>query len=116
MIQDWVNDWRRLGVTADVAPGTGKQIQVGNLSVALFNRDNEFFAASDSCGDCGGSISAGAIEDNAVFCPGCGRGYRFTSGSVSVERAQNRLYTYPVMVVDDDVFALIEKLPKSARP
>ena len=116
MKQDWVNDWHRIGATDDVAPGSGTRIQIGDLSVALFNRDDEFFAASDSCGDCGGSISACEIEDNAVFCPGCGRGYRFTSGSVSAERARNRLYTYPIMVVGDEIFALIEETPRSAKP
>ena len=115
MDQDWVNDWYRLGAVGDVAADSAVQIDVAGFLVVLFNRDGELIAASDRCGDCSGSLSKGDIEDNAVWCPGCGRGYRFAAGSVQVERARHRLLTFPTMVVDDEVFAWIEALLSTLR-
>ncbi|MDX1512984.1 MAG: Rieske 2Fe-2S domain-containing protein [Gammaproteobacteria bacterium] len=107
MNEDWVNDWYLLGATSDVTDGTVGRRRVGSVQLAVFSRDGNFFAARDACITCRASLAGGNVRDDAVQCPACDRWLRFTSEPADEE---DLLATYPVMVVNEEVFAWIEGL------
>jgi len=105
MNQDWDNDWYLLCAAADIAPGTAGRHVVGPHNLAVFNIDGDFFAAPDACNECRAAISEGVVIDDAVECKGCGSAFKI----VAHEQGDGaRLSTYPVMVVDEEIFAWIE--------
>jgi NAD(P)H-dependent nitrite reductase small subunit len=54
---------------ADVAPGTGKAVVVGDREIALFNVDGTFYALDNTCPHQGGPLAEGWIEGETVTCP-----------------------------------------------
>jgi len=112
MNHDWANDWYLLCAAADIVPGTVGRRTVGMHSFAVFNIDGNFVAAADACEDCRTAISEGAIMDEAVECKGCGSTFPIIAHGLNDGNTENQLSTYPVMVVDEEIFAWIEKEPR----
>jgi NAD(P)H-dependent nitrite reductase small subunit len=54
---------------ADVAPGTGKTVVVGEREIALFNAGGRFYALDNTCPHQGGPLAEGWIEGETVTCP-----------------------------------------------
>ncbi|TCH98332.1 Rieske (2Fe-2S) protein [Roseococcus sp. SYP-B2431] len=50
-----------VATTGEIAPGSSKLVTVRGRSVALFNRDGEYFAISNTCPHAGGSLCHGAL-------------------------------------------------------
>jgi nitrite reductase/ring-hydroxylating ferredoxin subunit len=116
MNQDWVNDWYLLGATADIAPGAVGRRIAGTHNLAVFNIDGKFFAAADACIVCRTAISEGAIISDAVECKGCGSTFRIIPHELGDGKTGSQLSTYPVMVVDDEIFAWIARISHQAAP
>jgi 3-phenylpropionate/trans-cinnamate dioxygenase ferredoxin subunit len=108
MNQDWVNDWYLLCAAADIAPGTVGRRVVGPHNLAVFNIDGDIFAAADACNECRTAISEGAVTDDVVECKGCGGAFKIVAHELRERGEGDRLATYPVMVVDEEIFAWIE--------
>ena len=53
---------------ADVGPGTALKVEAGDLTLAVFNVDGEFYVTDDLCTHGPGSLSEGYIEDEVVEC------------------------------------------------
>jgi nitrite reductase/ring-hydroxylating ferredoxin subunit len=53
---------------ADVAPGTALKVETGELTLAVFNVDGEFYVTDDACTHGPGSLSEGYIESDVVEC------------------------------------------------
>lgn len=54
---------------ADVPPGTGKVVDVGGASVALFNVEGRFHAIGNVCPHQGGPLGEGILDGCVVTCP-----------------------------------------------
>ena len=54
--------------TADVSPGNALKVETGDLTLAVFNLDGEFYVTDDLCTHGPGSLSEGYIEDDVVEC------------------------------------------------
>jgi nitrite reductase (NADH) small subunit len=54
---------------ADVAPGTGKAVMIGDREIALFHVDDGFYALDNTCPHQGGPLCEGWIEGKTVTCP-----------------------------------------------
>ena len=52
----------------EVAPGTALKVEKGELALAVFNVDGEFYVIDDSCTHGPGSLSEGYIEGDVVEC------------------------------------------------
>jgi nitrite reductase/ring-hydroxylating ferredoxin subunit len=110
MNEDWVNDWYLLGATTDLAEGCVAPRTVGGLNLVVLRAGGEFFAARDACSDCALSLAGGVVRGNAVECPECGQQLAFSHNPADPAANNTRLSTFPVMVVDDEIFAWIEEL------
>ncbi len=108
MNQDWVNDWYLLCAAADIAPGTVGRRTLGTHSFAVFNIDGNFVVAADACNDCRTAISEGVVMADTVECKGCGSAFKLRAHELREQGEGARLCPYPVMVVDEEIFAWIE--------
>src|SRR5258705_2024133 len=53
---------------ADVTPGNALKVENGDLVLAVFNVDGEYFVTDDLCTHGPGSLSEGYIEQDVVEC------------------------------------------------
>lgn len=93
--------------TADVPPGTGKTVHVGDRPVALFNVDGTIHAYEGVCLHRGGPVGDGDIEDGVVTCPWHGWQYETATGRHTLDRSIG-LRPYDVHVEGD---AIVVALP-----
>lgn len=52
----------------EVPAGTALRIEAGNLTLAVFNLDGQFYVTDDSCTHGPGSLSDGYIDGDVVEC------------------------------------------------
>jgi nitrite reductase/ring-hydroxylating ferredoxin subunit len=89
--------------TSDVAPGSALKVENGDLVLAVFNVDGEFFVIDDTCTHGPGSLSEGYIEDDVVECNFHNGQFNIKTGEVVSPPCMIPIKTYPVSVVDDRV-------------
>jgi nitrite reductase/ring-hydroxylating ferredoxin subunit len=89
--------------TSDVAPGSALKVENGDLILAVFNIDGEFFVIDDTCTHGPGSLSEGYIEDDVVECNFHNGQFNIKTGEVVSPPCMIPIKTYPVSVVDDRV-------------
>ena len=88
----------------EIAPGTGRQVTIGDQWIGLFNLDGTYHAVDNVCLHRGGPLSDGAIAGCVVTCPWHGWQYDLTTGSliqdprVGVTRFQTRVLGDEVQV------------------
>jgi biphenyl 2,3-dioxygenase ferredoxin subunit len=66
---------------ADVTPGNALKVEHGDLALAVFNVDGEFFVTDDLCTHGPGSLSEGYIEGDVVEC-------NFHNGQFSIKTGE----------------------------
>jgi nitrite reductase/ring-hydroxylating ferredoxin subunit len=93
----------RVAAVQDVPPGHGKQVKVGNKTIALFNVGGTFYAIDDTCPHRGASLSEGEVAGTAVTCPWHAASFDLTTGSHLCPPARSGVASYKVRVVGDDV-------------
>jgi nitrite reductase/ring-hydroxylating ferredoxin subunit len=54
--------------TDEVAPGNALRVESGDLALAVFNVDGEFFVTDDLCTHGPGSLAEGYIDGDVVEC------------------------------------------------
>ena len=69
---------------ADLKPGEGKTVTVGDREVALFNVGGKFYAVDNTCPHRGGPLGEGVLEGNIVTCPWHGWQFDATTGISSI--------------------------------
>jgi nitrite reductase/ring-hydroxylating ferredoxin subunit len=89
--------------TSDVAPGSALKVETGDLVLAVFNVDGEFFVIDDTCTHGPGSLSEGYIEDDVVECNFHNGQFNIKTGEVVSPPCMIPIKTYPVSVVEDRV-------------
>jgi len=70
---------------ADIAPGTGKVVEVEGKAVAVFNCDGTFYAIANTCKHRGGPLGEGSLSAKTVTCPWHGWEYDVTSGACTMD-------------------------------
>jgi nitrite reductase/ring-hydroxylating ferredoxin subunit len=89
--------------TDDVAPGTALRVEAGDLTLAVFNVDGQFYVTDDMCTHGPGSLSEGYIEDDVVECNFHNGQFNIRTGEVVSPPCMVPIKTYPAMVVDGRV-------------
>lgn len=78
-------------------------------ALAVINLDGEFFALDDRCTHGNASMSAGEVEDGLIFCPLHFGSFDIRTGEPADPPCDAALRTYPVTVVDGEVFCEVEE-------
>jgi len=90
--------------TDDVAPGTALKVETGDLILAVFNVEGEFYVTDDTCTHGPGSLSEGYIEEDVVECNFHNGQFNIKTGEVVLPPCMIPVKTYPTTVEDGKVF------------
>ncbi len=104
-------DFVTVARVADVAPGTGKAVVVGDREIALFNVEGRFYALDNTCPHQGGPLAEGWIEGTLVTCPWHAWTFKLTDGKMTLGEYAS-VDTFDVRVERDEV--QVSRTPRSA--
>ena len=105
----------------EIAPGSGKKVQVNGEDVAVFNFNGEFYAIGDLCPHRGAPLSEGFLDAGKVFCPwhcfdfnlktgGCG-----TVESLSVPSYEIKIDGEDLLIMrEDEILGIITRAGAAA--
>jgi 3-phenylpropionate/trans-cinnamate dioxygenase ferredoxin subunit len=77
-----VATWVEIGRVEDVPPGHAARVEIGDVPVAIFNVDGEFFCLDDTCSHAEASLSDGDLDPSrcAIECPLHGSSFDLRTG------------------------------------
>ena len=83
---------------ADVMPGNALKVEAGDLTLAVFNVDGEFYVIDDMCTHGPGSLSEGYIDGDVVECNFHNGQFNIKTGEVVSPPCMVPIKTYPTFV------------------
>jgi nitrite reductase/ring-hydroxylating ferredoxin subunit len=90
--------------TSEVEPGVALRVERGDLALAVFNVDGEFFVTDDACTHGPGSLSEGYIDGDVVECNFHNGQFNIKTGEVVSPPCMLPVKTYRTLVEDGKVF------------
>jgi nitrite reductase/ring-hydroxylating ferredoxin subunit len=87
----------RVAAAGDIAPGSGRIVEAGGRTVAVFNVDGVFHAIDNQCPHRGGPLGDGRLDGAIVTCPWHGYRYDVRTGGHQLSASFN-VPCYPVTV------------------
>jgi nitrite reductase/ring-hydroxylating ferredoxin subunit len=84
--------------TDEVAPGNALRVESGDLALAVFNVDGEFFVTDDLCTHGPGSLAEGYIDGDVVECNFHNGQFNFNTGEVVSPPCMVPVKTYKTLV------------------
>lgn len=100
---------QRIQVAPEKIPAVDQRalLFVEGKAIALLNIAAQFYAFEDSCPHQGASLWSGRLDGQVIQC--CAHGLRFDVASgYLVNSTHMKLKTYPVEVVDEQVFIVMD--------
>ena len=89
--------------TAEMQPGTIREVQVGGKTIALASVEGKVYAIDNSCIHRGGPLGEGPLEGKIVTCPWHGWQYDVTTGK-EVQKPTSGVACYPTEIRGEEVF------------
>lgn len=89
--------------TDEVAPGSAIRVENGDLILAVYNLDGEFYVTDDTCTHGPGSLSEGYIEDDIVECNFHGGQFNIKTGDVAAPPCMVPIRTYQTTIENGKV-------------
>jgi nitrite reductase/ring-hydroxylating ferredoxin subunit len=94
--------------TDEVATGAAIKVETGDLILAVYNLDGEFYVTDDTCTHGPGSLSEGYVEDDIVECNFHGGQFNIKTGEVAAPPCMVPIKTYPARVENGKVVIEID--------
>jgi nitrite reductase/ring-hydroxylating ferredoxin subunit len=95
--------------TGDVAPGNALRVEAGELTLAVYNIDGEFFVTDDACTHGPGSLSEGYIDGDVVECNFHNGQFNIKTGEVVSPPCMIPVKTYPTVVENGRVLISVDQ-------
>lgn len=92
-----------VATTDEVGNGQRLLLNVGDISLAVFNIAGSYFAIADICSHDGGPLAEGEVEDSTIECPRHGGAFDLKSGKATRPPAVEDIPAYPVRVEGDQI-------------
>ena len=83
---------------ADIAPGNALKVETGDLVLAVFNVDGEYYVMDDLCTHGPGSLSEGYIEGDVVECNFHNGQFNIKTGEVVAPPCMVPMKTYKTVI------------------
>ena len=101
------NGYTKVCKVSELKENQGKRFLINEVDIALFKINEEVFAVSNTCPHQHTSvIFDGFVEDDCVVCPA--HGWMFNLKTGKQPTGARGLDSYPVRIIDDEVFALVK--------
>src|SRR5262245_10967226 len=88
----------KLCSTDEVAVGSAIRVETGELALAVFNVDGEFYVTDDNCTHGPGLLSEGFVEGDVVECPFHNGQFNIKTGEVVSPPCMVPIKTYKTFV------------------
>jgi nitrite reductase/ring-hydroxylating ferredoxin subunit len=95
--------WVRAASRSELGQGEVIGVEVGGLSIALYDADGNLFATDNICTHAYARLSDGWLDGELIECPLHAARFDIRTGKVLDPPATIDLKTYPVRVVDDEI-------------
>lgn len=95
--------WHSIGAAADIQPGAMMPVEIGDLQIAVYNVEGEFFATDNICSHAYAMLTDGLLEDDMVECPLHGGCFNVKTGKALCEPVETDLRVYPTRLVGEQV-------------
>ena len=106
------SDYTKICELSDLKENQGKRFLINDVEIAVFKVENEIYAVSNICPhQHTANIYDGFLEDGCVVCPA--HGWMFNLKTGKQPTGARGLDTYPIKIIDDEVFALVK--PKELK-
>ena len=96
----------KVAKTSEIPAGTGKAVEVGGKTIAVFNCDGAFYAIDNVCKHRGGPLAEGSLSGKTVSCPWHGWEYDVASGACQMDPAI-KVQAFDVKVDGDDILVSV---------
>ncbi len=96
----------KVATQSDIPKGTGKAVEVGGKTIAVFNCDGTFYAIDNTCKHRGGPLGEGMLASTTVTCPWHGWEYDVTTGTCAMDESIT-MQKYDVKVEGDDILVAV---------
>jgi nitrite reductase/ring-hydroxylating ferredoxin subunit len=83
---------------ADIAPGNALKVETGDLVLAVFNVDGEYYVMDDLCTHGPGSLSEGYIDGDVIECNFHNGQFNIKTGEVVAPPCMVPMKTYKTVV------------------
>ncbi len=97
-------NWHHVANTGDIEEEDVMPAKVGELELAIYNVEGDFYATSDICTHGQAQMSEGVVIDDIIECPLHQGRFHIPSGSAKGAPVSEALATYPVKVEDGKVY------------
>jgi len=94
----------RVAKVDEIKPDSPLKVEIGDLSIAVFNLDGELYAIDEICTHAYASLIEGFVNGDEIECPLHGACFSIKTGKVLSEPATTDLATYAVRVENGEVF------------
>ena len=97
-------NWVDVVGVKELSPGKSHFIDIGDLTVAVFNLDGEYFAVEDACSHDGSRMLSCGVEarfivhGERIMCPRHGAQFCIRTGAALSRPARESLATFPLRV------------------
>ena len=100
----------RIGPLEDLAPGTARQVIVGEHRIAVVRIDDDVYAIGDVCSHQDISLSEGEVlcEERSIECWKHGSAFSLETGEPTSLPATRPVPVYVARVVDGEVEVVVE--------
>ena len=89
--------------TDEIPSGQRLLLDVGEISLAVFNIAGTYFAIADICSHDGGPLAEGEIDGASIECPRHGGAFELATGRATRPPAVEDIPAYPVRVEGDQI-------------
>jgi 3-phenylpropionate/trans-cinnamate dioxygenase ferredoxin subunit len=102
--------WLRICPAEAIPEGHAARVEVGDLPIALFNVEGEFFCLDDTCSHALASLSEGELHPTSctVECPLHGSQFDLRTGEPASLPAVEPVGVHPVEVREGEVWVELE--------
>lgn len=101
-------NWLRAAALADLAEGEVIAANAGGQRVALYRVEGEVYATHDVCTHEQAYLSEGYLEGCEIECPLHQARFDIRTGAATCRPATRSLQVYPVKIVGNEVFVMLE--------
>jgi MocE subfamily Rieske [2Fe-2S] domain protein len=103
------DDWHFAGIAADFQDEDVEQVLVGELAIAVYSAQGQFYATQDLCTHEHAYLSDGVVVDCVVECPFHQGRFDIRTGKALGAPVIEPLATFPVKIVDGRIYVQVTK-------
>ena len=96
-------EWATVAKLSDLAPGDVRGVEIGDISIALYNLDGEIRATDNICTHAFAMLSDGWLDGDCIECPVHQALFNVKTGAAVSPPAYQAVKTYPCRVEGENI-------------